>query len=85
MSEQKDLQLAAFESAPTVKAEQAQCAFCDDTGQIQGTDCGQCAPERVSVPLELLERLETWVTDDCSALEELRAILASLVGGVKHE
>ena len=29
----------------------------------------------VSVPVELLERLETWVTDDCSALEELRALL----------
>jgi hypothetical protein len=37
----------------------------------------QSAPDRVSVPVELLERLETWVTDDCSALEELRALLAS--------
>lgn len=31
-------------AAPTVKAEQVQCEFCDDTGQIQGTDCGRCAP-----------------------------------------
>ena len=38
----------------------------------------------VSVPVELLERLETWVTDDCSALEELRALLASHGQGEQH-
>lgn len=27
------------------------------------------------VPVELLERIETWVTDDCEALRELQAIL----------
>ena len=35
---------AMLAAAPPVKAEQVQCAFCDDTGQIQGTDCGRCAP-----------------------------------------
>lgn len=43
----------------------------------------QSAPERVSVPVELLERLETWVVEDCQALEELRALLASHAEGGK--
>ncbi|MDV5861341.1 Lar family restriction alleviation protein [Pseudomonas mendocina] len=47
---------------------------CNDCRHLLPT--AQSAPERVSVPVELLERLETWVTDDCSALEELRALLA---------
>lgn len=45
--------------------------------QLEALSAQQPAPERVSVPVELLERLETWVTDDCSALEELRTLLAS--------
>lgn len=32
---------------------------------------------KVTIDRELLERLETWVTDDCEALRELQAILAA--------
>ena len=32
---------------------------------------------KVTIDRELLERLETWVTDDCEALHELQAILAA--------
>lgn len=32
---------------------------------------------KVTIDRELLERIETWVTDDCEALRELQAILAA--------